>query len=88
MIQFRLDMKFSFLGIKQKSGKNNFGLQTGDSGKQGREQFKKLLEKGISIPVVLFIKQKRASLSLLGLISSCTISNALGKRVISPLGRK
>jgi len=33
-------------------------------------------------------KNERASLSLLELISSCTISNALGKRVISPLGRK
>ena len=49
-----LDMKFNFLG-----NKNRKTVKTISDYKQealvrvGREQFKKLLEKGISIPVVL-----------------------------------
>lgn len=49
-----LDMKFNFLG-----GKSKRAIKTISDYKQealvrvGREQFKKLLEKGISIPVVL-----------------------------------
>ena len=85
-------MKFNFFSSKSKRSVKTISDYKQDVlVKQGREQFKKLLEKGISIPVVLLLTplsgaedKKRASLSLLELISPCTISNALGKRVISP----
>ena len=47
-------MKFSFLGSKSKKAvKTISDYKQEVLVKQGREQFKKLLEKGISIPVVL-----------------------------------
>jgi hypothetical protein len=47
-------MKFTFLGSKSKKAVKTISDYKQDVlVKQGREQFKKLLEKGISVPVVL-----------------------------------
>ena len=47
-------MNFNFLkGSKEKAAKTISDYKQDILVKQGREQFKKLLEKGISIPVVL-----------------------------------
>jgi hypothetical protein len=47
-------MRFTFLGSKSKKAVRTISDYKQDIlVKQGREQFKKLLEKGISIPVVL-----------------------------------
>jgi len=49
-----LDMKFNFLGIKGRRVVKSISDYKQDAlVKVGREQFKKLLEKGISVPVVL-----------------------------------
>ena len=49
-----LDMKFNFLGNKnRKTVKTIADYKQEALVRVGREQFKKLLEKGISIPVVL-----------------------------------
>ncbi len=49
-----LDMKFSFLSNKgRKTVKTLSDYKQEVLVRQGREQFKKLLEKGISVPVVL-----------------------------------
>lgn len=49
-----LDMKFNFLGSKtRKTVKTLSDYKQEALVRVGREQFKKLLEKGISIPVVL-----------------------------------
>ncbi|MEK7551486.1 MAG: hypothetical protein AAB532_02710 [Patescibacteria group bacterium] len=48
-------MRFNFLGFttKLKEGKTISDYRQDALVKQGREQFKKLLEKGINIPVVM-----------------------------------
>jgi hypothetical protein len=47
-------MKFNFLGLRgKKTAKTFTDYKQEILVKAGREQFKKLLEKGISIPVVL-----------------------------------
>lgn len=49
-----VDMKFNFLGSKsRKAVKTISDYKQEALVRLGREQFKKLLEKGISIPVVL-----------------------------------
>jgi hypothetical protein len=47
-----VDMKFQFFGNASKAKKALIDTKQEILVKQGREQFKKLLEKGISIPVV------------------------------------
>ena len=54
MLQSQLTMKFNFFGAtKVKAVKTISDYKQDVLVKQGREQFKKLLEKGISIPVVM-----------------------------------
>jgi hypothetical protein len=50
--KIRVDMKFQFFGNANKTRKTLLDTKQEILVKQGREQFKKLLEKGISIPVV------------------------------------
>ena len=51
--RIRVDMKFQIFGNANKTRKTLIDTKQEILVKQGREQFKKLLEKGISIPVVL-----------------------------------